>query len=251
MRIKLNTWEDYQVDLGNEETRRYILVTAFRPTDTILESPSYAKVLWWDLLRLSAAGRRKGWIVMGKDDPITPKQIGHILHLDVKTEVVPGLQHHITEKRITIYSVLSENIPKYQAESTQLFTNKKDSEALSVEKGRVGKSREENTPAIIDRIFDFYLKTMEKNPKRWKRSDKRKKKVRARLKSFSEDEIKKAIVGCSESDFHMGRHPKTKGKPPNELEDNITRSDEQTERWLRAAEAKDGGDTGHADTWNP
>ncbi len=103
-RIKLVTWPDYQRELEEEDSRKYVFVTIFRPTDTILYATTEARLLWWELVRLSGAGWNKGWLVIGKNDPITPRQIAGILHLDLKTIVMPGLVENMRAGRIVINS---------------------------------------------------------------------------------------------------------------------------------------------------
>jgi len=124
-RIKLVTWPDYQKNLGNEDARLYVFVTIFRPTDTILYASIEARLLWWELIRLSGAGRNKGCVVLGKNDPITPRQVADIIHLDLKTVVMPGLIENVKAGRIIINSAepsVNSEKPKINSDNEIQFT---------------------------------------------------------------------------------------------------------------------------------
>lgn len=55
----------------------------------------------------------------------------------------------------------------------------------------------------IQEIYEFYCQTFGKNPNRYKLLPERRRKIAARLKEFSMDEIKKAITNLSQSAFHV------------------------------------------------
>ena len=233
MRIRLNSWEDYQLDLKDEATRKYVLVAVFRPTDTIIDSPTYAKVLWWDLLRLSAAGRRKGWVVMGKDDPITPKKIAHILNLDLHKEVIPGLKHHILEKRITIYSILSENISEYTEEQSQ---TPEDIELTSpLREGKL--SEVKGSEDVVD-LVSYYLQIMGKKSYSLEGKDGKKRKARIRevLKIYGLDDCKKMVDACKADKFHMGDNDRQ--TVYNDLCKHVFKDASKMEGWLESNSGK-------------
>lgn len=130
------------------------------------------------------------------------------------------------------------------------------------EKSREEKSREESIssePSIPDRspgssetsqdekaarwVFDLYVKILERNSKTYLYTDKRRHLILARLKEASAmrggreaaaNFLAKCIVVMTESDWHMGRDPKTEGKTYNELE-NVFAST-KFQQWVTAVE---------------
>jgi len=84
-----------------------------------------------------------------------------------------------------------------------------------------------NNDIIVNNIFDFYEQTMETEIKR---TDGRKKKVIARLKSFSIDDIKTAIQNVKANAFMMGENDD--GRKYNQIE-LICRSDEKLETYWK------------------
>lgn len=79
-----------------------------------------------------------------------------------------------------------------------------------------------------DEIFEFWCETMEKNPAMYKLTSGRRQKINARLKNYSVEEIKHAIVGCRYSTHHMGHNDR--GVIYDDLE-LICRNDEKLERF--------------------
>ena len=66
-------------------------------------------------------------------------------------------------------------------------------------------------------IFDYWLKVMNKNPKRAILNDKRKKAIKARLKEgYTIEGIMEAIDGCRLDPFSMGQN--NRGKAYNDIE---------------------------------
>jgi uncharacterized protein YdaU (DUF1376 family) len=59
-------------------------------------------------------------------------------------------------------------------------------------------------------VFDYWVQVMGRGSQTQFTAE-RKKKVRERLKTYTVDQIKMAIDGCTKSDFHMGRDPKSNG----------------------------------------
>lgn len=86
-------------------------------------------------------------------------------------------------------------------------------------------------PANVRLIFDYWVSVMGKNAKT-KFSDERKRKIKQRLKSFTADQIKLAIDGCSRSDWHMGDNPQEAIYDDIEL---ICRNDTNLEKFIAMA----------------
>lgn len=82
----------------------------------------------------------------------------------------------------------------------------------------------------IYRVFDHYQKTFKGLYEIKKLSDSRKSKVRARLKTYTPDELIKAIDNIRKSDWHMGENPSSKFYATPEF---IFRSDEMIEGWIQ------------------
>jgi len=78
-------------------------------------------------------------------------------------------------------------------------------------------------------IYDFYCKTMEKDPSQYVFTKKKADKIRARLKDCTVSEIRNAIMACRESLFHMGQNDNRTAH--NDLFRNIIRDREKVEWW--------------------
>lgn len=71
---------------------------------------------------------------------------------------------------------------------------------------RVSEKAKSNFKNEIQEIFEFWKTTLNKNS-RTALDNKRKSKIQARLKDgYTVDDIKSAIIGCSKSDYHMGKN---------------------------------------------
>jgi hypothetical protein len=103
-RIQLTGWEKYQEELIEEKKRWYVKLMVHNAMDSINRGTPNERLVWWELLRLSGAGRRKGWVVIGDNEPITPLDISHALQLDIKI-VLDGLKHNMAQRRITCNEV--------------------------------------------------------------------------------------------------------------------------------------------------
>ena len=66
------------------------------------------------------------------------------------------------------------------------------------------------------RVFEYYCYWLE-HP-RTQLDPKRIELIGTRLRTFSPDDLCKAIKGCERSDFHMGRDPKTQGQRHDRIE---------------------------------
>lgn len=81
-------------------------------------------------------------------------------------------------------------------------------------------------------IFNYWRDVMRKDPSRTSFSPKRLKAVKARLKDFSVEDIKMAILNCSRDPWSMGQNDR--GKPFNDLE-LICRTSEKLESYFDPA----------------
>jgi hypothetical protein len=85
-------------------------------------------------------------------------------------------------------------------------------------------------PAVtgdVDAVFDYWASVMGKTSST-RLTDKRKTKIKQRLKNYTVDDIKKAIDGCAKSEHHMG------GNAQGTVYDDLTlicRSDDDLERF--------------------
>lgn len=92
-------------------------------------------------------------------------------------------------------------------------------------------------------VFAYYLTVMRRNRATYTFSALRRKKGLARLEEavrmahgslVGAVELMKAVVDeVAQSEFHMGRDPKTGGKSYCEWEDHLFRSTEQFEKWVQ------------------
>ncbi len=83
---------------------------------------------------------------------------------------------------------------------------------------------------FVSEIFDFWIVTMSKNTSSTKLTSKRKKAINARIKDgYTIEQIKDAILGCSNDLFSMGQNDRN--KPFNDIE-LICRTGEKLESFL-------------------
>lgn len=121
------------------------------------------------------------------------------------------------------FIVLNQELPlPEQSASTSL------SKSLPRGEQRRGE-REESRAEEIGEVFDFWISTMGKDPSKTKLTDKRRQKIRARLKNYPVDDIKQAIVNCRQSPFHNGTD-KNSSKVYDDLE-LICRDDTKLEQF--------------------
>lgn len=111
-------------------------------------------------------------------------------------------------------------------------------------KGKEGKGtgnreqgKEISPAAVCDAktVFDFWHSTMQK-PKSVKATPGRMKVIKARLKDYSVDNLKTAIVGCTKSGHHMGKNPQS--NPEGRIYDDLTlimRNPENVDRFMSYA----------------
>jgi hypothetical protein len=95
----------------------------------------------------------------------------------------------------------------------------------------------------LEEVFAYYLTVMRRNRATYTFSALRRKKGLARLEEavrmahgslVGAVELMKAVVDeVAQSEFHMGRDPKTGGKSYCEWEDHLFRSTEQFEKWVQ------------------
>lgn len=101
VRIKLNKWDLYQVPLEDEKKRWAVFISIHRMTDSLNKSLPPERLIWLELIRLSGAGRRLGWVVIGDNEPITVNDISRMLNLELDF-VLEGIRQNIAQNRITV-----------------------------------------------------------------------------------------------------------------------------------------------------
>lgn len=99
------------------------------------------------------------------------------------------------------YDQYQEVDNKRTTDGQQMDTNKKNKEELEEEKPMPDESG-----GPVREIFDFWANVMGKT-KQTKLTQERRKKIKARLNAnYTVDQIKQAIINCSNSRFHMGQN---------------------------------------------
>lgn len=133
------------------------------------------------------------------------------------------------------------NWDKYQQGETQVKRKTNASETQMYTKQEVrSKTKELNkdnvveTQAGIRLVYDHFIKQFDKNPSLYKLTDKRKLKIKARLKDAGKDLLLKAIDNVAASPWHMGDNDR--GWTADL--DYIVRSYEQVEKWGSEAKGK-------------
>jgi DNA-binding transcriptional regulator YhcF (GntR family) len=95
-------------------------------------------------------------------------------------------------------------------------------------------AKPDETDSKIQEVWSHWENHFRDLYPRMKLTDKRKKAIRARLRSFSVEELKTAIDNISKSPFHRGENEQ--GQPFAEIERNF-RNDEKVEWWLAKKES--------------
>ena len=117
-------------------------------------------------------------------------------------------------------SVLNKKLPQSVTKDTQIG-NKKLPHGAGI------KEKKDNLNKVIEQIFNFYLKA---NSSTEKLLPARKIKIAARLKTFTEEEIKQAITTCFNDSFYLGENDRNW----KANSDYIFRSDEIIDRFLNS-----------------
>lgn len=81
----------------------------------------------------------------------------------------------------------------------------------------------------IREVYMFYCETFSKNPSRYKLTQAKRRKIKARLKDSTIEEIKNAILACKSSAYHNGQNES--GMLYNDLLRNIITTREKVEWW--------------------
>jgi|GEM_PF-3116133 len=97
-----------------------------------------------------------------------------------------------------------------------------------------GKESKHLESDLVQEVFQFWKQTMGKNG-RTVLDAKRRRNIKARLREFSVDDIKQAIVGCSQDSFSMGQNDRN--RPFNDIE-LICRDAKHVEDFRAMAKAK-------------
>ncbi len=142
------------------------------------------------------------------------------------------IQYYKDKYNITIpyrYPIHTLSIP-YCTETETESETKTETDKKKIFENQIQKDK-------IKWIYKNYINIHK--PKRYDLTEKRKRKIEARLKEFTPGEIWASIVAISWSDFHMGRKEGTT-KKYNDLADHILRNKEQTEKWVNIFVEKEG-----------
>ena len=118
--------------------------------------------------------------------------------------------------------------PRVKAEGRKEGKGKEGREG----KGKEGKELSPSAQSDVREVFDFWHSTLNKTPKH-QLTDNRKKAINARLKEFSVNDLKTAIIGCSKSAYHMGKDPRA--NPECKVYDDLTlimRNPENVNRFM-------------------
>jgi hypothetical protein len=105
------------------------------------------------------------------------------------------------------------------------------------------KSHDPLSSEVVRHVFEHYRARL-RHP-RAKLDGKRAGLIRARLRDFSAEELCRAIDGVAQSDFHMGRHPKTLGQRHDDVE-LIFRDVAHVEKFLDIESGKVSGSSSDA-----
>jgi hypothetical protein len=153
--------------------------------------------------------------------------------------------NHATKQTRTPSSSSSVSSSKTEipesAKNADCSPDAQDHELFTEKSGAPTASRFQD--AALREVFAYYLTVMRRNRATYTFSALRRKKGLARLEEavrmahgslVGAVELMKAVVDeVAQSEFHMGRDPKTGGKSYCEWEDHLFRSTEQFEKWVQ------------------
>ena len=148
---------------------------------------------------------------------------------------VNGLQteHMVNQKRTSKFTKITVvNWSKYQQNGHQTDIKRTSNGHQTDTNKNVKNVKNEkeiyksNDLVEMQNIYDLFIKLFEKNPNNYKLTDKRKLKIKQRLKDAGSEMLTKAIKNTAESDFYRGDN--SRGWKADL--DFITRSYEQVER---------------------
>ena len=154
---------------------------------------------------------------------------------------IDGLQTErmVNQKRTSKFTKISVvNWKKYQQDEHQTNIKRTSNEHQTNTNNNVKNVKNERIIKSDDlvktqSVYDLFIKLFEKNPNTYKLTDKRKLKIKARLKDAGYEMLAKAIENTSKSEFHRGDNDR--GWTADL--DYITRSYENVEK-LAALETK-------------
>lgn len=102
------------------------------------------------------------------------------------------------------------NYEEYQEQSNNKVTTKGQQSNNKVTLNKKEELRKKNNNYVVElqkqsrQIYEYYIELFQKNPKQYKLTPARKKKLGIRIKQNGEEQIKKAIDFCANSPFHQG-----------------------------------------------
>lgn len=97
-RVQIAKWGEYQKDIENF---KWIKLHAVRPSDSMLFEKLAVRGLFFDMLRFAACSRRRGWVVLGNDEPLDVLSLAGLMRLTVE-EVFEPLKRLVETGRIKL-----------------------------------------------------------------------------------------------------------------------------------------------------
>lgn len=190
----------------------------------MMQLNSVNKIMWVTLMCLASANGEDGWVRHINDirlatfAGITPLDDNEFFHVKGTLETFETLSMITIEKLSeNDWNVYLDNFEKRQStnltpyervkkhrEKVKLSTNNdKKLSMITVDKIREDKNRNNNI-VEIQSIYDLYISKFNKNPNQYRLTDKRKKKISARLKDSGYEMLQSAIIRSAGSPFHSG-----------------------------------------------
>ena len=98
------------------------------------------------------------------------------------------------------YRTISDN----KSHNDRTTTEQRPNTITRIKNKELRKVYKSNDLVEMQNIYDLFIKLFEKNPNTYKLTDKRKLKIKARLKDAGPEMLRKAIENTSKSEFHRG-----------------------------------------------
>lgn len=197
-------WDIYQRELDKENSRWFIKIAVKNPTETIQFETMYVRGVWWELIRFSGAGRRKGWIVAGDNQPVSVRALALYLNTDIEP-LLPAIRRLTETRRLNCYSTSVDSdvsISKYPEISSDITQSPDLSHKKEKEKE---KRREYNTQKLTpQQVLKLYNASCPNLPRALKLTTKRRQTIKARITEYPDiEQWKKAFAIINESNWHI------------------------------------------------
>jgi len=234
-RLKVINFEKYQPE--TKKLVHYLRLMIPSPLDTLKHEPLRIRGLFFELIRYAGASRRKGYVVLGDNQPLTIPILCDIIGVSIEERVfiVEDIRRLITTDRIILTNSSSDSDLAFSCddleissknlknlENTRINPENKQNQNVPL-KGDEMKGDEMKETELSLSLFSYFIEKLK--PKQRPLFEVWKKKIAARLEKYTLEQLKSCVDNLAYSEWH--REKGIQGI------DQIVDSDEQVEKWLQ------------------